>query len=306
MAEPRFAIPADFARHMVELYEAQGVAWLARLPTILAECERRWSLQLGLPFGLSYNYVAPAVRADGAEVVVKVGYPNEELLSEIEALRLYAGHGIVQLLDADPAQGAFVLERLRPGATLSTLADDDAATRIAATVMQQLWCPVPAGHSFPSIADWAAGLARLRQQFDGGTGPLPRHLVELAEGLFAELLGSLGEPVLLHGDLHHENILTAERHPWLAIDPKGVVGEREYEVGALLRNPIPQLWQWPNPERITARRVAILAEMLGFERERLIGWGLAQAVLSACWSIEDEGHGWERAIMVASWFATLR
>ncbi len=300
------AIPENFARTTVELYAERGAQWLERLPALLADCERRWSLTVQPPFEpLSYNYVAPATRADGAQVVLKLGVPNPELRTEIEALRFYDGRGSARLLEADAQRGVLLLERLVPGLMLSSLDDDARATSIAAGVMRQLWRPVPAGHSFPTVADWAAGMGRLRQRFDGDVGPLPVALVERAEKLFDELIGSLGEPVLLHGDLHHYNILSAQRRPWLALDPKGVVGEPEYEVGALLCNPSPQLLDWPQPGRVLARRVDQLAEELGSERERLLGWGVARSVLSAWWSIEDHGHGWEYAITCAELLAAL-
>ena len=112
----------------------------------------------------------------------------------------------------------------------------------------------------------------------------------------------MGEPVVLHGDLHHYNILSAVREPWLAIDPKGVVGEAEYEVGALLRN---HLLSTVRPERLLARRVDQLTDELGFERQRIVGWGLAQAVLSAWWSFEDTGQVWDEAIACAEVLAEL-
>ena len=115
------------------------------------------------------------------------------------------------------------------------------------------------------------------------------------------LLASSAGPVLLHGDLHHENILSAARQPWLAIDPKGVCGEPAYEVGALLRNPMPRLLDHPAPARLLARRLDLLAEVLGIDRRRLAAWGYAQAVLSAWWSLEDHGRGWEPALRVAEW-----
>jgi len=299
-------VPDGFVRTIVELYGAAGIEWLSRLPSIIAECAQRWSLTVMPPFEpLSYNYVAPAVRADGTDVVLKVGVPNRELLTEIEALRLFDGHGIVQLLDADPDQGLLLLERLKPGTPLSSLADDERATSIAVQVMLQLWRPAPLEHPFPTVAKWAAGLKRMREHFGGGCGPFPSGLVEAAETLFTELIGSMGESVLLHGDLHHENILAAERQPWLALDPKGLVGEAAYEVGALLRNPMPQLLTEPQPERHLGRRVDQLAEELGFEGARLVGWGLAQAVLAAWWSYEDHGHGWESWIACAELFSGL-
>src|SRR5438128_12681264 len=94
-------------------------------------------------------------------------------------------------------------------------------------------------------------------------------LLEEAETLYAELSASMAEPVLLHGDLHHDNILSATRQPWLAIDPKGLIGEPAYEVGAWLRNPLPQLLHMPQPGRILARRVDQFAEELGLERTRV-------------------------------------
>lgn len=283
-----------FTRNIVDLFQDVGIEWLERLPAIVAECEQRWSLTAMAPFEyLSINYIVPAMRADGTEVILKIGVPNPELTTEIEALLVYDGHGSVRLLDVDRDRGALLLERLKPGMPLSNVSDDKEATHIAAQVMHQLWRPPPLDHSFPSVRQWTAGLARMREHFGGTTGPMPKALVEKAEGLFAELLDSMQDHVLLHGDLHHENILSAERQPWLAIDPKGIVGEPAYEVGALLRNVSPRLFEQSQPSQIIARRVDILTEELGFDRTRLLGWGLAQAVLAAWWCIEDHGQGWE-------------
>lgn len=226
------------------------------------------------------------------------------MTTEIEALLIYDGRGSARLLNVDQELGALLLERLDPGTPLADLADDEEATRIAAGVMRQLWRPVPAGHPFPTVGRWAKGMARLRQHYGGGTGPLPSALVDRAERLFAELLDTMEKPVLLHGDLHHWNILSARRRPWLAIDPKGVVGEPAYEAGALLRNMAPHLLSQPQDARralrLITRRAEILAEELGFDRARILGWGLAQAVLSAWWNIEDHGRDWEWGIHCAA------
>lgn len=300
------SVPGDFARTIVDLHGQAGAGWLGRLPSVIGGCAQCWALTVLPPFQpLSYNYVAPAVRSDGTDAILKVGFPSPDLLTEIEALRTYGGHGIVHLLEVDRDQGALLLERLKPGSPLSTLTDDEEETSIAVQVMQQLWKPVSAGHPFPTVAKWASGLHKLREHYEGSTGPFPTHLVEMAEALFSDLIGSMAQPVLLHGDLHHENILKAERQPWLAIDPKGVVGEAAYEVGALLRNPRPQLLAAPYPGQVLAARVDQLAEELGFDRARIVGWGIAQAVLSAWWSLEDHGRGWEWAIACAELLAEL-
>src|SRR5437764_14534047 len=126
-------IPPNFARTMVELYGAEGAEWLEGLPALIAACAQRWSLTVEPPFApLSYNYVAPAARAGREDVVLKVGFPSAELLAEMEALRLFDGHGIVQLLDSSREWGAMLLERLKPGTPLASLTDDAQATSIAA------------------------------------------------------------------------------------------------------------------------------------------------------------------------------
>ncbi len=282
-------LPPHFTQRVVELYGEAGRAWLADLPRLLAACGAQWDLHVGAPFDLSYNYVAPATRADGAPCVLKLRPTPDEPWTELDALRHYAGHGCAAVLAADPALGAMLIERLRPGTRLATVPDDE-ATAIAANVMMLLWRPAPAAHSFPTVDAWMAGLGKLRAHYGGGTGPFPAALVARAEGLAAELRGGGSAPMLLHGDLHHDNILAAERAPWLAIDPQGVVGDPAFEAGALLRNPLAGVRTWPDLAARTARRLDILAERTGLDRQRLAGWSLAGAVLSAWWNVEDHGE----------------
>jgi streptomycin 6-kinase len=295
--------PSGCARKVVDVHGAIGVAWLNRLPSIIADCAKCWSLTVLPPFeNLSYNYVAPAIRENGTHVVLKAGVPHPELLREIEALRYFNGEGVVRLLDAAPDEGVLLLERLEPGTPLSSLDDDEEATRIAAHVMRSLWKPAPSGHSFANLADWAADLKKMRAYFDGGCGPFPSDLVDKAERLFDQLLGSTTEQVLIHGDFHHGNILKSEREPWLALDPKGVVGEPLYDVVYFSR----QLLEETQPKRVLVRRLNQLAEELGFDRARIVSWGLAQSVLTGWWSFEDHhGHGYESSIACAELFDEL-
>ncbi len=297
--------------------DVAGREWQARLPDLLAEYARRWSLTVLPPFlNLSFNYVAPVVRAEGTEAgteaVLKTGAGLKELRSEIAALRWYDGQNSVRLLDADHERGVLLLERLKPGTPLTTLADeanDAQATSIAASVMRGLWRPIPPEHDFPTVGDWGRGFARLRQRFAGGVGPFPPARVAEAESLFAELNASAAAPVLLHGDLHHDNIVAAERQPWLAIDPKGVIGEPAYEVGALLRNLWADRHTLTQPKRMLERRVHQLSEEFDLDRARVRGWGVTQAVLSAWWCFEDneEERGcWEGALAVAEMLEAVK
>ncbi len=267
--------------------------WLEHLPAWIDLCVREWDLRLAPPYpGLWLNYVAPVLLPGGEAAVLKMGDPSDaEFASEVGALRAYNGQGAVRLLAVDVAHGALLLERL--GAPLSDVADDDAATRASAEVMRALWRPAPVGvpHPFPTVADWGRGLVRLRAHFGGGTGPFPPELVDAAEHLFAELGVASAPPVILHGDLHDGNILSSSRAPWLAIDPKGVIGEPAYEAGAVVRDDLPKGADPAQRRSIVFRRIAILSEVLGIDRERIRGWALAQAVLSAWWCIEDGGSG---------------
>jgi streptomycin 6-kinase len=285
-----FIIPEDFARFMRELFGKEGDAWLNRLPAILAACEERWNLTIGAPVGnLSFNYVAPALLADGTEVMLKTGL-TDEFPSQPEALRHFAGGGMVQLLAYDEQNAVMLLERLKPGRSLRSVEDDELAIEAAAGVMRKLWRPLPQGHyPFPTVCDWGQGFARLRKRYAGGTGPLSPVLFDKAEKLYAELSASMAESVLLHGDLHQDNILSAEREPWLAIDPKGVIGEPVFETGALLRNFWPDILSVADPKSLTARRIDQLSASLGFDRERIYSWSFSQAVLSVVWDIEDTG-----------------
>ena len=306
MRVPPF-IPDELVRSTIQLRGEAGAAWLERLPALIAACEQGWRIEVGPPFpGLWINWVAPADCVDGTPAVLKLSFPEDkEFRTEAEALRLFEGRGAARLLRLDLSQGAMLLERCEPGVPLGSVEDDAQATSIAADVMKRLWRTVPDDHSFPLVSDWAQGLARLRRRFGGGTGPLPARLVEEAEALFGELLASQSEPVLLHGDLHHLNILSARRQPWLAIDPKGVVGEPAYDAGTLVREP-PELLDAAYPGKVVARRLDQLPEELGLDRARVGGWALAQAVLAAYWGLEDSGRVWEEALVIAELLSAIR
>jgi streptomycin 6-kinase len=294
-------VDSEFRRRIISFGE-DGRRWLEELPLLLQRCEVRWRLQVGPPVAdLSYNYVAPAHMADGRQIMLKLGVPRAELNREIMALRTYGGRGSVRLVDADAGDGVLLLEKLSPGNMLSEFGreNDAEATRIAARVMKRLWRPVPVDHQFKTIGQWAMGFKRLRDRFQGETGPFHPDLVAEAEAIFRRHLASGEAAVLLHGDLHHYNILAAEREPWLAIDPKGIVGDPAYDAGALLRNPIYSIYEWPDLAAVQSRRLDILAEELDFERRRLQDWAVAQVVLSAWWSFEEEGRTGEEWIKLA-------
>ena len=290
--------PPEFIRNIRGAFGQAGQIWLDEIPALLVQAARKWNLQIEEPLLLSYNYVTAARQADGRAVVLKMGVPNREFLSELSALRFFDGQGCVRLLASDEANYMFLLERLQPGQMLASLADDDARTRIACDVMTKLWRPVPEGLPLIMLSDWFAELVKLRPKFGGGSGPFPTSLVERVEDLLPVLFAESHAPLLIHGDFHHFNVLSAGSG-WLAIDPKGVIGPPEYECGPLLLNPIPDFPYQPGAVRQTRRRIEILSERLGFSAELIRDWGLCHALLSAWWDMSDSGNGGEYALACA-------
>jgi streptomycin 6-kinase len=283
-------LTTEFIRNIRAAFGSQGQAWLASLPELLEAACHRWELTPGEPFLLSYNYVLAVTRTDGSQAVLKLGFPNPELTSEINTLRLVDGQGACRILDSDPGQGLLLLERLQPGVMLATMEEDDIATRIAASLMRQFWRSPPQEPGFLDLGKWFDELKELRPHFSGSTGTFPRKTVEKVDSLLPGLLAESSRQVLLHGDLHHYNILSSGRG-WLAIDPKGVVGPAEFEPGPLLMNPIGIPISPSEGLQRLKRRVDILVEELGFDRQRLLAWALSFGLLSAWWDIKDGSGG---------------
>jgi streptomycin 6-kinase len=310
-------LPSEFIANIEGVFGKVGRRFLANLPALIEEASHKWGLTNVQPSPeLSFNFVAFAKRGE-EQVVLKMGVPNSEFKSEMAALRLFNGEGACKLIDYDVRKYWMLLERLKPGVMLSTLEDDEEATNIAANVMQRIWRPVESKsklsenrqqalglqNNFIKLSDWFDGLKKLRPHFKGGTGPFAQKLVERVEGSVKDFFAENHKPVLMHGDFHHYNILSSERG-WLVIDPKGVIGPACYEVGPLLINPWGDLLNGNNYRQLTMRRIDILHERLGFERERIREWGLAHSVLSAWWSIEDHGD-WRYAAAFAEMIADL-
>lgn len=283
-------LPGKFIDRYLTMYGGDGQSWLDDFTTLRDELRKFWSLSDPKPLSvLSFNYLEYVTTSSGQEALLKIGYPHPELGTEIRALRAMNGEGVVKLIDAKPEKGALLLERIIPGHKLLTVCDDENATRIAGQVMTTLWRAAPEGELFPSMERWCAGFERY-QRFFAREGPIPAEIFQRAWGLAKDLLTVQPEKLLLHGDLHHQNILMDRDGNWLAIDPKGVIGEKAFEIGPLLYNPIPELSQVQNVEELIQRRLEILAEITGIDRVRMVAWSYIRAVLSSIWEIEDGGE----------------
>lgn len=291
-----------FADKIIAARGDVGKELLATIPNIIEKYEKQWSIKVLPPYALSFNYVAPAITSEGAHVVFKMGLHGiEQFLAEHDALKIFNGDGVVKILQSNIDDNVMLLEQVEPGNELRLLEDDEEATRIIAAMIKKIPKPVPQEHSFPTLAVWFEAFDRLRKKFAGKTGPLPEKLIAETDELYHYLLKTSGEQLLLHGDLHHGNILSSDRDGWLAIDPDAVIGERAFESGVMLHNPHTRIDNDQALKETLAKRISIFSEELGIDKERIRQWGVAQNVLSAVWTVENNGpdQDWQRAFRVA-------
>jgi streptomycin 6-kinase len=278
-----------------------GAAWLARLPRLVADCAELWELQVGAPFvPATVSYVAAVTRADGTPAVLKVNFPEPESEHEAAALAHWDGAGAVALLAHDPERRALLVERCMPGEPLRRTADEEVANRAAAAVLRRLWRPPPAGHPFRTLdaeaRRWASELPARR---DRHRPPYDRALVDRAVAWIGELLAPPAEPVVVHQDLHGGNVLRAAREPFLAIDPKPLVGDRAFDVASLLRDRRAELAADAAPVRRMRRRLDQLSAELDLDRERMRRWAVVHAL---AWGL-DEDQWFPEIVACAAWLA---
>jgi streptomycin 6-kinase len=266
--------------------EPGGAEWLAALPRIVDACVDRWSLTLEPPFEPAHiSLVVPATLPGGRAVVLKVNFPEEESEHEADALAHWGGRGAVELVAHHHSRRALLVERCLPGEELWSVDDDEEATRIAASVLRLLWRPAPEGIPYRRLEDEAGRWAReLPRDWAVLGKPFERSLLEEAVATCVELGADQGEPVVLHQDFHGGNVLRAERTSWLAIDPKPLLGEREFDTASLLRDRRDELGRADDSGRIR-RRLDVLEDELGLDRERMRRWGIAHAL---AWGVSGD------------------
>ena len=264
-------IPAEFAAHAERTFGTPGRDWVASLPSLVADLERRWSIRTGGALGTGVTSVVLAAETVPGEepLALKLGWYEDENRYEPDALRVYDGDGAARLLEADAERGALLLERLDPEWSLLGLDETDAIP-IACTILRRLWRP--AGDPFPRLADaagrWIESIPRRHREWQW---PIERRYVEEAVELLEWLIPTSPEPLLLHQDAHHGNFLAAEREPWLIIDPKPILGDPADDLYAQLRG----RFGVPDTVERVRRRLDLLAAATGLDRDRIRGWAIA-------------------------------
>jgi streptomycin 6-kinase len=251
----------------------------AGLIALADELAEEWQLTLGEPYAAGAGgYTTRVELRDGTRAVLKIGIPHREAEYEPDALELWDGDGAVRLLGRDDARHAILIERCEPGTYLSSL-ELDGALDVLIGLLPRLW--KSAGEPFHTLreeAEWWLAYLPSEATVDG-------YLRDAAIDALRELAPTQGEQVLLHQDLHGENVLAAEREPWLAIDPKPLLGEREFAVAPIVRS-----FELGHSKRDALHRLDRLTSELGLDRERARGWTIGQTVAWSGGSDHVETH----------------
>lgn len=251
---------------------------------------KRWNLTPDGPdFTTLFGSRLMPVIKDGAPAMLKIA-AHEEERNGARLMAWYAGQGAARVLAIE--HEALLLERLigtRSLAEMARAGQDDEATR--------LLCAVAAGLHAARDQPPPASLVPMNVWFRALEPAAASHGGTFAKSAVAarHLLSTPRDSVVLHGDFHHDNVLDGAERGWLAIDPKGVLGERGFEFANLFRNPDADIALAPGRMRRQAR---IVAEQARLEPARLMRWILAYAGLGAAWSIQS-GHDPEPGLAIA-------
>lgn len=260
-------------------YNDKGKNWLDELPALVSQIASKLQLRdLKKLSNLSYHTVMSGFQGNNP-IILKLGLDGDALKQEALALKCFADCGAVKVLVAE--EGMLLLERAIPGTSLKCYFPDkeSGSLDIACQIIKKLHRGnLSNTHHFPHLKEWLAAL--------DGDLKIPLQILQKARELRDQLLESAGPDRLLHGDLHHDNILQ-NGDDWVVIDPKGVMGELAYEVTAFIRNPMPELLRMPNAAEIIQNRIAVFSDMLNIPKTRITDWCFVQGVLSWVWALED-------------------
>ena len=290
------AVTSEFSENITRICGERGRVWLNELPEILRALEQDWKVTVDRPFaGLSYNYVAPATDEFGTPVVIKIGLPIDdgEIHGEADYLRHRNGNGAVKLLAENKEHGALLLERALPGESLKTVFFDsrEKALDVSIDVLRRLVKGPSPKSGFVFLKQWTEKLNHVDNYRE-----FPSEYARRALAIFAD--SDPADQVLLHGDLHHTNILSSG-DSFVAIDPKGIIGDVKYDIGVLLNNHYG--WIKHFPDVIQQMRDAV--EKFAYEFDQLAKsireWAFAQKVLAAYWTMTEGDPRWRRQLAVA-------
>lgn len=295
-------VPAELRAGLAR-EDPSSAQWVDRLPDLAAAFLDRWRLRIdGRPMHGVCALALPVRTADGASAVLKLTWPHPEARDEHLALSVWAADGAVRLLDAAPEDYVVLLERLDAGRDLTSVPLDEALSRTGDLLARLgVKTDLPFVGVDERAREWSAELAAARRH---PPSRVPGCVLDHAAAVLDDLVDITGQ-VLLHTDLHYENVLAGDREPWLAIDPKPLVGDAAFEVAPLLRNRWDEAISSGDLGTHLRWRADVVAEHAGFDRGRVAGWVVVRQAVEALDAVVD-GDAAGRDMSVAIAEALLR
>lgn len=284
-----------FIKNILACYGKEGQVWLDQLYVYINSLASQWNFNMLRPVeNLSYNFVAEVefqTKIAILKIVPKAAY---QLMAEVAWLEAHKKRTPV-IFHSSSEINACLMEKLEPGRSLKQLVKegkDDEATRILSQVILDLQSyDVLHQESYQPLSEHIAAFALLR-------GYIDEKIIDHARAVFTELCADSSNDIILHGDLHHDNILQ-QGTSWYVIDPPGYVGDPCAEIGPLLYNPLDCFPEYMLKKNTVKRRLKILEEMLPFDIERIKAWGFCLALRSAAWDVEGFGKPDAHTIEIA-------
>lgn len=291
--------PSELIRHVTAICGERGVAWLEGLPGLVGELGTKWGIRADAPFVKGeFNFVAPAVLANGDEAVLKIAPPYErtEIFAEAAYLAARDGRGCVRLIAEDRERFAILIERIRPGVTLDMHFDADPRACVEPAIVALrtiLLPPESAGKNVQHLDDWFARFERFRET------EFPQDYGERATGIYDRLKRQSDRIRYLHGDFHPGNIVTSGADGFTAIDPKGLIGHVAYDIAVFLNNL--HWWQKGKPglRAELGEAIAKFARAFDIPQQDLREAAFASMVIGAWWNFEDMPEHYDNEVALA-------
>ena len=271
--------------------------WLEKLPELIPYFMKRWNITSPQPApNMTYNYILFG-KQESRDIVLKLSWDKDAFLREFHALSAYQTSGFCpKIISRCITRRAILMDRIHPGDPLSTLfpRNEDQANQVFVSILPRLHDCAFDPKSFTPVEDV------LITFFKNAPHIFSKEEVQTLQNITTSLLETTTKKVLLHGDLHHDNIIS-HGNTWIAIDPQGFVGDPACDTGPFMRNPVEKMTDPSAHKDLLLRRAHTLGTQLHFDHHRVMAWGVVQAALAASWDFEDQGRA-ERWIPI---FQTL-
>ena len=294
----KYLPPVELVKHVTAICGRRGEEWLENLPAVIGDIENAWDITVGEPFVKGeYNFVAEARSKDGPAAVLKIAPPFEqtEIFAEAEFLRSRAGNGCVGLYREDRSRFAILVERAWPGTSMDVHFDADpfACVEPAIEVLRSILSPPVNVPDVQYLDGWFDRFKRFRET------DFPKDYGEKALAIYERLRQQHDRIYYLHGDFHPGNIVTSDRCPFLAIDPKGLIGHVSYDIAVFLNNL--HWWQKGRPGLVDDLSAALVKFAAAFQIDELEVRETAYAfmVIGAWWNFEDMPEHYDNEVKMA-------